>query len=288
MEETIMKQSNMRHRKVVVRILLLAFFIILAALILLPLYAMLMASFRPGSDLVRYGLNLNLNIPQMNLDNYIFLFTGEHDYFTWLGNSLFMTVLQVFLTLLISSLVGYGLSAYNFKGKRIVFICVMLILMVPFEILMLPLYTQSINLHLIDTRAGGMLPFLANAMTIFFFQQYIGGIPKEIIDSGRVDGSTEYGIFFKLIMPIMKPAIASMAILNCMNRWNDLLWPLLVFKSQDKFTLPIGLNTLLTPYGNNYDLLVVGSVFSIIPIFILFLCFQRYFIEGMTAGSVKG
>ena len=94
--------------------------------------------------------------------------------------------------------------------------------------------------------------------------------------------------FLRLILPIMKPAFAAMGILAGMNSWNNFLWPLLVFRESEKFTLPIGLNTLLTPYGNNYNLLIVGSCFSILPIFILFLCFQQYFIEGMTAGSIKG
>jgi arabinosaccharide transport system permease protein len=114
------------------------------------------------------------------------------------------------------------------------------------------------------------------------------GLPKSLLEAGRIDGATEYGIFFRIIVPIMKPAFAAMAILNGMNSWNNYLWPLLVIRSSEKYTLTLGLNTLLNPYGNNYDLLIVGSFFSIVPIFILFVCFQRYFIEGMTAGAVKG
>ena len=161
-------------------------------------------------------------------------------------------------------------------------------MMVPFEILMLPLYNQINSMNLVDSYAGIILPSIANASTIFFFRQYLSGIPKSLIDAGRIDGASEYGIFFRIILPIMKPSFAAMAILNTMDSWNNLLWPLLVLKSDTKFTLPIGLNTLLTPYGNNYDLLIVGSFFSILPIFILFLCFQKYFVDGMTAGAVKG
>src|SRR5690606_24272369 len=103
-----------------------------------------------------------------------------------------------------------------------------------------------------------------------------------------LDGVSEYGIFFKLILPIAKPALAAMAILIGMASWNNFLWPLLALRDAELYTLPIGLNTLLTPYGNNYDLLIVGSFASMIPIFVLFLAFQRFFIEGMTAGAVKG
>ena len=216
------------------------------------------------------------------------LFTGDHSYFTWFFNSMILTILQVALTLFVSAWVGYGFAAYNFRFKNFLFVCVLFVMMVPFEILMLPLYNQINSMNLVDSYAGIILPSIANASTIFFFRQYLSGIPKSLIDAGRIDGASEYGIFFRIILPIMKPSFAAMAILNTMNSWNNLLWPLLVLKSDTKFTLPIGLNTLLTPYGNNYDLLIVGSFFSILPIFILFLCFQKYFVDGMTAGAVKG
>ncbi|NLP45466.1 MAG: carbohydrate ABC transporter permease [Epulopiscium sp.] len=271
-----------------IRIFLLIFFIILSVLILLPFYAILLASFKPGGELIRHGLNLRIQSDILSLNNYRFLFTGEHSYFTWFKNSMVLTILQVICTLIVSATVGYGFAVYDFKLKIPLFICVLLIMMVPFEILMLPLYQQTIKMNLINTKLGILLPFMANSSIIFFFIQYLTGIPRDIIDAGRVDGATEYGIFLRLILPIMKPAFAAMGILAGMNSWNNFLWPLLVFRESEKFTLPIGLNTLLTPYGNNYDLLIVGSCFSILPIFILFLCFQQYFIEGMTAGSIKG
>ena len=103
-----------------------------------------------------------------------------------------------------------------------------------------------------------------------------------------MDGSSEYGIFGRIMLPLMAPSFAAMGIFVGMNSWNGFLWPLIVWRTDTKFTLPIGLNTLLSPYGNNYDVLIAGSVFAILPIIILFFCFQQYFIAGMTAGSVKG
>ena len=224
----------------------------------------------------------------MSLVIFIFLFTGNHQYFTWFFNSLFLTAISVVITLFVCAAVGYGFSMYDFKFKNFLFICVLFVMMVPFEILMVPMYSQIIDMGLIDTYAGIILPGITSASTIFFFRQYLLGIPKDLISAGRIDGASEYGIFFRIILPIMKPAFAAMAILNTMGAWNNLLWPLLVLKTDTKFTLPIGLNTLLTPYGNNYDLLIVGSFFSVIPVLIIFLCFQKYFVDGMTAGAVKG
>lgn len=284
------KASNIVNKKkgIALRIFLLIFFVILFILIMLPFYAITLASFKPGEDLIRYGLNLRFDLSVMNFDNFKFLFSGNHDYFSWFKNSVLLTVVQVTTTLLISAFVAYGFAAYDFKGKNVLFICVLLIMMVPCEILLLPLYTLIFDLKMMNSYSAIILPGIANASTIFFFRQYLRSIPTAIIDAGRVDGSSEYGIFFRLILPIMKPSFAAMGILNGMNSWNNLLWPFMVLGDGKKFTLPIGLKTLLTPYGNNYDLLIVGSFFAILPIFILFLCFQKYFIDGMTAGAVKG
>ncbi|WP_051507305.1 carbohydrate ABC transporter permease [Saccharibacillus sacchari] len=275
-------------KEISLKILLFVLFTILCGIILIPFYAIALASFKPGEELIRYGLNLKFDLSVMSLDNYTYLFTGQHAYFTWFFNSLLLTVVQVALTLLVSATVAYGFSAYEFKGKNFLFICVLLIMMVPFEILLLPLYTLIFNLGMMNTYSAIVLPGIASAATIFFFRQYLSGIPKEIIAAGRVDGASEYGIYLRLILPIMKPSFAAMAILNGMNSWNNFLWPFMVLSDERKYTLPIGLKTLLTPYGNNYDLLIVGSFFSIIPIFILFVAFQKYFIDGMTAGAVKG
>lgn len=284
------KTSNIVGKKkgIALRIFLLIFFLILFAIIMLPFYAVTLASFKPGEDLIRYGLNLRFDLDVMSFDNFKFLFFGNHKYFTWFWNSMILTIVQVSLTLFVSAFVSYGFAAYEFRGKNFLFVCVLLIMMVPFEILLLPLYTLIFDIKLMNTYAAIILPGIANASTIFFFRQYLRGIPKAIIDAGRVDGATEYGIFFRLVLPIMKPSFAAMGILNGMGSWNNLLWPFMVLGDEKKFTLPIGLKTLLTPYGNNYDLLIVGSFFAILPIFVLFLCFQKYFIDGMTAGAVKG
>ena len=274
--------------KLIGKIFMILLMVVVGLMILLPFWAIFIGTFQEGNMLVRYGLNLSIDLSAANFDNWIMLFTDSGDYFTWFFNSVFLTVLQVVGTLLISAFVAYGFAAYEFRFKNFFFVIVLLIMSVSFEMLMLPLYVQINDMGLSDSYAAVLLPFLANAMTIFFFRQYLVGMPKEIIEAGRIDGATEYGIFFKLIMPIMKPSFAAMAILNGMNSWNNFLWPLLVLRSSDKYTLPIGLNTLVTPYGNNYDLLIVGSFFSVLPILILFLCFQKYFIEGMTAGAVKG
>ncbi len=261
---------------------------VIGLIVLVPFWANFLATFQEGRMIITGGLNLGIDLAQASLDNWVMLFTDSGMYFTWFANSVFITVAQVIATLAVSAFVAYGFAMYEFRGKTALFIVVLLLMSVPFEMMMLPLYIQINDFGLQDTYTAIIIPFMANAVTILFFRQFLRGIPREIVEAGRIDGVSEFGIFFRLVFPLMKPAFGAMAILTGMMSWNNFLWPLLALRSSEKYTLPIGLNTLLTPYGNNYDLLLVGSFFSMIPIFILFLAFQRFFIEGMTAGAVKG
>src|SRR5690606_19072811 len=145
-----------------------------------------------------------------------------------------------------------------------------------------------ISLKLINNMWGIILPFMVAPLPIFFFRQYAGGLPKDFLDAGRVDGCTEFGMFFRIMVPLMAPAFSSMLILQSLFSWNNFLWPLIVLRTNEQLTIPIGLATLLTPSGNNFDMLISGAVLAIVPILIVFLFFQKYFIEGMTAGGIKG
>ena len=287
------KANSMRNALTVLNVL---FFTVMAILTLIPIYALLLGTFKGGAELFVSGLNLQIIPEKLHLKAWTYLFTGvmsngeynPHDYFIWYKNSLYLVLIQGFLTLLLSSMVAYGIAKYRFRFRNAIFMCVLLVMMVPQEILMLPMYTQINAMGLRNSYAGVILPFLTNMSAIFFFRQFLEGIPSDLLDAGRVDGCTEYGIFFKIIVPIMKPAYASMAVLVGMGAWNGLLWPMLVISDMKKYTVPIGLNTLWSPYGNNYDLMITGSCFAIIPLLLLYLFAQKFIIEGMTAGSVKG
>ncbi len=262
---------------------------IFAVCALMPFLFLLLSSFKPGQEMIRNGLQFKLDIQNFRLDNYKLLWT-ERDgiYLRWYLNSVVILILQVVSGLSLSSLVGYGLAKYRFRGRNFIFILVMFVMMIPVEILILPLYKQVNSFHLINTYWGVILPFIVPATGIFFFRQYCLGLPTEIMESGRIDGCNEYGIYFKLMFPLMKPAFGAMTILLAMNSWNAMVWPMIVLRTSEMQTLPIGLQTLLTPYGNNYDLLLSGAVMSVLPIMIVFLRNQHSFIAGLTAGSVKG
>lgn len=261
---------------------------IICLIALFPVFMLVLSSFRPSSELIRQGISVKFDWSLLNLDNYTYIFTQAFSYWDWYMNSLLISAITVVLSLFFSSMVGYALAVYDFKGKNLFFIFVVFILMVPFEILMLPLFQMMINAQLVNTYAGVILPMIVAPIAVFFFRQYALGLPLQLMDAARIDGSTEYGIFFKIMLPLMAPSLGAMAILQGLGSWNNFLWPLIVLRSNDMFTLPIGLATLLTPYGNNYDVLIAGSVMTVIPIIILFIFFQRYFVAGLTVGGVKG
>ena len=262
---------------------------ILAALALMPFFFLLLSSFKSGQEMVRNGLQFKFDFSNYHLANYRLLYT-ERDgvYLRWYLNSASILMMQVCGGLFFSSLVGYSLGKYNFKGRNLLFVLVLVVMMIPVEILILPLYKQIDAFKLINTRSGVVLPFMVSATGIFFFRQYTLGLPSELMEAARIDGCTEYGIYFKIMMPLMLPAFGAMTILMAMGSWNAMVWPMIVLRTTEMQTLPIGLQSLLTPYGNNYDLLLSGAVMSVLPIMIIFLLNQKLFIAGMTAGSVKG
>jgi arabinosaccharide transport system permease protein len=258
-----------------------------AIIFLAPFFFMLVSSFKPGQEMIRNGINSRLQFNIMSLNNYKILFFQDNRYLNWFKNSLIITALYTILSLFFSSMVGYGLAVYNFKGKNLIFLIVLIVMMLPLEILLLPLYKLMITLKLINTYLGVVLPFAVSPFAVFFFRQYVAGLPKELIEAARIDGCSEFKIFFRIMVPLMKPAFGAMAILESMTSWNSFIWPLIVLRSTERLTLPVGLASLMTPYGNNYDMLMSGAVMSVIPITIVFLLNQRAFIEGLTAGSIK-
>ena len=270
-------------------LLMLLLFTVVTIAMLTPFYAILVASFKPAKLAISSGLSYTVDWELFTWENYRSLFTESADtYFTWFKNSIVITVIATAVSLFLSAFVGYGLAMYDFRFKNAIFVAILLVMMVPMEIIMLPLYKLMINFKMINTLWGVILPFAVAPLPTFFFRQYASGLPKDFMDAGRIDGCTEYGMFFRIFIPLMVPAFGAMTILIALGNWNNFLWPMLVLRTNDMLTIPIGLSTLITPYGNNYQVLIAGSVMAIVPILLLFVFFQRYFISGLTVGGVKG
>lgn len=263
--------------------------VVIAVFCLAPFAFLLISSLRPGAEMIRNGITPSIDFSALSLQNYWLLIDAKDGiYPIWYLNSAIITVVYTLLSLFLTSMVGYALAMYRFRGRNLIFTIVLIVMMIPLEILILPLYKLSVSTGLIDTYAGAVLPFVVAPTAVFFFRQYCLSLPKELMDAGRIDGCNEFRIFFQIMVPLMKPAFGAMAILQAMFSWNSFVWPLIVLRSNDMLTLPIGLNSLITPYGNNYDLLFPGAVMSVIPIIIVFIFNQKQFISGLTVGGVKG
>ena len=265
------------------------FFVIAAIFLMMPFYFMFLSSLKPGTEILRRGLSFKIEPDVMSFSNYNALNTYRDGiYWSWYKSSLTVMLLQTAVGLFFASIVGYALAMYNFRGKKVFDIIVLILLMMPFEILLLPMYRALASMKMTNSYFGVIMPYLVPSFMVFFFRQYCSGLPKELIEAGRIDGCSYYGIFFRIMVPIMNPAFGAKAILSAMNSWNNLLWPLIVLNQDTKFTLPIGLGTTITPYGNAYDVLMPGAVMAVVPIIIVYLFCQKSFMAGMTAGSVKG
>lgn len=261
----------------------------LGIIVMLPFVLMLIASFTPTREIWQGGLSLAINWDTVSVENFQSLWTNRDGiYWRFFFNSVFVTTVNTILILIFTSMVGYGLALYNFKGRNVIMIMVLCTMMVPSTILLLPLFRLITALGFIDTYYGLILPAMVPAFAIFFFRQFCVGLPKEYMEASRIDGSGEAMIFFRIYVPLMSPAFGAMAILQGMGIWNDFIWPLVVLRTTTNMTLAPGLVASMTPYDNSYDILFAGSVMSVIPIVVLFLFNQRAFIDGLTVGGVKG
>ncbi len=279
----------MKAKNKVTQIMLIILFIILAVITLFPIYFMAIASFKDTGSLFKDGLSMVFQFDNLIADNYIYTLTTKSGvYLHWYWNSIIVMIASTVLSLLFSSMGGYALAAYRFRGQRILFVLMMIVMMIPLEILLIPLYRMIINMHLINTKAGAILPFLVQPTAMFFFQQFVAGLDKDYMDAGRMDGCTEFGIFFRIMTPLMRPAFGAMTILLALRNWNAFLWPLIVFTTDESYTLPVGLASLISSYGNNYEMLIPGAVLALVPLVVIFLLNQNQFVEGLSAGGVKG
>ena len=212
-------------------------------------------------------------------------------YFT---NSMIVAGLTVLLNLILSSLAGYPLARMSFKGKRVVFFSILATIMIPFQAIMLPVYIITLKLHLIDSvnavmgYIGLVMPFAVSAFGIFLMRQAFIKIPKEVEEAAIVDGCNVFQMFVKVILPMVKPTLAVLAVFTFIGSWGEFLWPSIMLTKDSMYTLPVGINNLQGMFSANWRFIAAGSIIATIPIIIFFLMMQKYFISGENDGAVKG
>ncbi|WP_066096181.1 carbohydrate ABC transporter permease [Xanthomonas massiliensis] len=257
----------------------------LAALSVAPLLWMVAVSFMHPGEASRFPPPL---LPaHATLENYHALLarTGMAGNF---ANSLLVSVAITLGSLLVNTLAGYAFAKLPFRGRERLFQILLGALVIPAQVAMLPLFLLMKQLHLVNSFGGVILPALATVFGIFLVRQYARSIPDELLEAARIDGAGELRIFFQIVLPMLKPVLVTLAIFTFMASWNDFMWPLIVLTDQDHYTLPVALATLSREHIMDVEMMMAGAVVTVLPVLALFLLLQRYYIQGLLLGSVKG
>ncbi len=258
---------------------------LLAVFSLLPILYAVIGSFKPQSDLFEYRI---LGLENFMLGNYIELFSGTL-FPRWLFNSVFVALSFSVLTLFICSLGGYAFAGYKFFGKNILFFITIGSMTIPVWATVVPLFQWFARLRLINTYWSLILPSVGTyAFGIFLMRQYIGGIPSQIFDSARIDGCSEFQIYYRIVLPVIKPVLAALGIFAYLDSWNNFIYPLVFISTPRMFTIPVGLSVFVGYKDPRLTMLMAGGVIGLIPVLIIFSLAQKQFITGLTAGAVKG
>ena len=221
-----------------------------------------------------------------HLRNYIRLF-AEFDFARHFLNSAFIAVVHTAAHLFLASLAGFAFAKYNFPLKNFLFLVLLGSMMVPLYTIFIPLFVLVIRLGLVDSYAGVILPGIAGAFGIFFMKQSMEAVPNELLDSARIDGASEFRIYWQIALPLVRPALAVLAVLAFMTSWNDFVWPLVVLRSRELQTLPVVMAGMRNMYRMEHGTVMAASLLSTLPILLLFLVLQKQFVQGLTVGAVK-
>jgi ABC-type glycerol-3-phosphate transport system permease component len=259
-----------------------------AVLTVFPFLWMFLGSFKTTSEIFRVPPSL---LPQVwYFNNYADLFSTR-PFARWYLNSSVIVIVQTLAVLFFSSLAGFAFGKYEFRGRDALFNVLIASMIIPFGVILIPLFVLVNKLGLLDTYAALIIPFMAPAFGIFMMKQFMASIPSELLDAGRIDGASEFGIYRQIVLPLLRPALGALAVFTFLGAWNSFLWPLIVLRDMARYTLPVGLATLQalgSSAKTEYGMILAGATLVSLPVIALFLAMQRQFVAGLTLGSVKG
>jgi len=259
--------------------------LLVALVVLFPLLWMLSVSLMQPGEASAFPPPL---LPaHATLDNYreLFLHAGMGRY---LFNSLFLAVAVTLISLAFNLSAGYAFAKLQFRGRERVFQAILGALLIPAQVGMIPLFLMMKWLHLVNTYGGVIVPCLTTAFGIYLVRQYARSIPDDVIEAARIDGAGEWRIFLRIVLPLLKPVIVTLAIFSFLNTWNDFMWPLIVLSDQQWMTAPVAIASLSREHVQDNELMMAGSVVTVLPVLLVFLLLQRHYIQGLLLGSVKG
>jgi multiple sugar transport system permease protein len=275
---------NPRPRGLTLTLLLHGTLLALSAATLFPLVWMVSVSLMPAAEAQHFPPPLFPKAP--TLEHYRTLF-ARLDLARYLFNSTLIAATVTLVSLLLNSMAGYAFAKLRFKGRDRLFSLLLASMVIPAQVAMLPLFLMLKELGLVNSYGGIIVPGLASLFGIFLIRQYALSIPDSLLDAARIDGASEFRIYRTLVLPLCKPILVTLAIFTFMGTWNDFMWPLVVLTDDDLYTLPVALANLMGEHVQDAELMMAGAVLTVLPVILLFLLLQRYYIEGLVLGSVK-
>ncbi len=267
--------------------LLYALLFFFAVLVGVPFVYMITGSLKSNSEIFSFPVTLAVQEPTLN--NYERLLGGEEiPYLRQMLNSVVISVSQTALTLFFATLVGWGFAKYEFRGKTFLTLFLLATVAIPFQVTLVPLFQLIINVGLLDNFLGVVLPSSVSAFGAFFMMQAMRSVPGELLDSARIDGASEFGIYWRIGLPLVRGAMSVLAVLVFLTAWNDYLWPLIVLRSPENFTYPLGLATLQGLYKVEYGMILGGSFIATLPIVLIFVAGRKHLLDNLAMGALKG
>ena len=259
--------------------------ILLAVVAMIPFLWMISTSLKSRGALMSIPIEWIPDEPTLNAYGEVF---SRFPFMKTIGNSLFISVSYTLITLVSASMAAFAFAKVRFRGSEGILKVYLAMMMIPTQVTMIPLFVIMNNLGLIDSYASVILPSIFKPFAVFMLVQQMRTIPADYMDAARIDGANIFQIYSRVALPLCAPTLATLAVTTFMEAWNDYLWPLLMLTDRDKMTLPIALSTLNGQYNTEYNVLMAGSLISMIPIIIIYLFAQRYFKNGLMAGRIKG
>lgn len=279
--------TGYHRRRMINRILLYSVMSLIALIIVVPLLWMFSTSFKPKPQLFSKEIYW---IPKtITLENYQKILDNPSTPIAkWFANSVFVAVVHTGIVLAISTAAAYAYARLEFPGRKLLFALLLVTLFLPGVMFLVPNFTTITRMKLLDSFAGVLLPGFAAVFPVFFMRQFFESIPKELEEAAQIDGATILQTFFKIVLPLSKPAIATLAIIEFLGSWNDFLWPILVLKNSQMLTLQPGLRTLQGAYTSEYGLMMAGAVIVAVPVLVLYIFLQRYIVQSVATTGLKG
>lgn len=278
------KTSNSKSRQLVYRYLIYIFLIFFAVVVVSPLYFIVIWSSWDVKGIFQFP-------PKLIFGSYIlenFKFLIEELYFLSILNSLFIATANTLLAIFFCTLGGFAFAKYKFKGREVLFSILLAALAIPYQITLVPLFIIMLKLHWVNTYYAVIIPSIANVFGVFFMRQSIrAAVPDELLDVARIDGATEFGLYGKIVLPVILPNIAGFGILTFMANWRAYIWPLIILRSKEIQTFPVALSRLMGIWYKPWGSMMLAVALSLIPPLILFLCLQKYFIKGLILGTFR-